>query len=128
MISSMTGYGRGEVSEMGITASAEVRSVNSRFLEITTHLPRTISMRENDIKEIVRAKFVRGKINVGVFINYESANEVPLKINLSAAKAYYKLLNNLRKAVKIQQKVNLEHLLNFSEFLEINEQTTEEGH
>ncbi len=121
MISSMTGYGRGEATEDRTTASAEVRSVNSRYLEVTSRLPRTLTLRENEVKELVRAKFVRGKISISLNVVHENANEVPLKINIAAAKAYYKLLNDLRKAVKIQSKVSLEHLLNFPEVLEIDE-------
>jgi len=121
MISSMTGYGRGEVTNGKTTATAEIRSVNSRYLEVTSRLPRTMSLRENEVKELVRTKFVRGKVNVALTVVHGNANEVPLKINTEAAKAYYKLLNDLRKAVKIQGKVSLEHLLNFPEVLEVNE-------
>ncbi|MEK7670276.1 MAG: DUF1732 domain-containing protein, partial [Bacteroidota bacterium] len=46
----------------------------------------------------------------------------PLKVNTSAAKSYFRLLNDLRKAVKLKEKVKLEHLLNFSEVLEAGEE------
>lgn len=122
MISSMTGYGQGEVSEGEITAAVEVRSVNSRFLDVTARLPRTLALRENDIKELIRKKVVRGKVSVVVTVDRESAS-APLKINAAAARTYYKLLNDLRKAVKLNEKVKLEHLLRFSEVLEADETT-----
>src|SRR6266849_1384444 len=118
MISSMTGFGRGEASANRVSAVAEVRSVNSRFLEVTSRLPRTMALRENDVKELVRTKFVRGKINVVVTVSQDNENEVPLKINPSAAKAYYKLLKDLSKAVKLKEKVTLAHLLHFPEVIE----------
>ncbi len=121
MISSMTGFGRGEVSKKGMTAVAEVRSVNNRFLEITSRLPRTVSLHENDVKELVRAKLNRGKVNIAVTIEYENTNEIPVKINPAAAKAYYKLLESLKNAVKIKEKVTLDHLLKFSEVLQADE-------
>ncbi len=114
----MTGYGRAELSKSGIAASAEVRSVNSRYLDITARLPRILSHREKDIKEIVRSFLSRGSVNITVKIEKESNGETPLKINTSAAKSYFRLLNELRKVVKVQEKVKLEHLLNFSEILE----------
>ncbi len=117
----MTGFGRAEVTEDRITATAEVRTVNSRFLEVNSRLPRTMPLRENDVKELIRTKFVRGKINIVLTIVHENDNDVPLKINVSAARAYHKLLNDLRKATKIQEKVSLEHLLKFPEVLEIDE-------
>jgi uncharacterized protein (TIGR00255 family) len=121
MISSMTGYGHGEASGEGITAIAEVRSVNSRYFEVNTRLPRSLSLRENDVREIVRTKAGRGKINVVVSIERESANGIPLKINKAAAKSYIKLLNDLRKTSGIKEKVTLDHLLKFSEVIEAGE-------
>lgn len=118
MISSMTGYGHGEVSEGEITATVEVRSVNSRYLEVTARLPRTLALRENDLKEVVRRKIARGKINILVSVKHESTVGSPLKVNTAAARIYYRLLDDLRKAVKLKEKVKLEHLLRFSDVLE----------
>jgi len=118
LISSMTGYGRSELSKRGTTVSVEVRSVNSRYLDVTTRLPRTLSHREKDVKDIVRSFMSRGNINVTVKLERESNGETPLKINASAAKSYYKLLTDLRKIVKSREAVKLEHLLSFSEILE----------
>ena len=114
----MTGYGRCELSKRGTTVSVEVRSVNSRYLDVTTRLPRTLSHREKDVKDIVRSFMSRGNINVTVKLERESNGETPLKINASAAKSYYKLLTDLRKIVKSREAVKLEHLLSFSEILE----------
>lgn len=114
----MTGYGRAELSKQGLTVSAEVRSVNSRYLEVTTRLPRTLSHREKDVKEIVRSFLSRGSLNVTVKVERELNGATQLRLNTSAAKSYYKLLNELRKAVRIREQVKLEHLLNFSEILE----------
>jgi len=121
MISSMTGYGRAEVTLNRITALAEVRSINSRHLEVFSRLPRTLSQRENDVKELVRTKFVRGKISVAITVVQENDNDLPLKINTSAVKAYVKLLTGLRKTIKSREKISLEHLLKFPEVLEFNE-------
>jgi uncharacterized protein (TIGR00255 family) len=125
MISSMTGYGHGEVSEGGVTAVAEIRSVNSRYFEVNTRLPRSLSLRENDVREIIRAKAGRGKTNVVISIERESANDIPLKVNKAAAKSYVKLLNELRKASGVKEKVTLDHLLKFSEVIEAGELQSE---
>ena len=125
MVTSMTGFGRAEVSKKGITVSAEVRSVNSRYLDLTLRLPRSLSQREKEVKDIVRTFLNRGNLNVTVKLAYESDGVVPLKVNKAAAKSYYKLLNEVRKAVKLREKVKLEHLLTFSEVLEPVEE--EEG-
>jgi len=121
MISSMTGYGHGEVVREGITAMADVRSVNNRFLEIVTRLPQSLLLRENNLKEVVRNKISRGKVNIAITIEHENQEEIPLRINRSAARAYYKLLTELRKSVNIRSPISLEHLLQFSDVIEIQE-------
>ncbi|MGA3244496.1 MAG: YicC/YloC family endoribonuclease [Bacteroidota bacterium] len=128
MIASMTGFGRAEVAKRGITASVEVRGVNSRYLDVTTRLPRLLSQREKDIKEIVRGCVNRGNLVVSVSVEEESDAIAPVAVNKLAAKAYIKLLNDLRKAAKIKEKVRLEHLLKFSEVFEVpkDEQSDEQ--
>ena len=119
MISSMTGYGKGEQSRGGTVASAEVRSVNSRYLEVASRLPRSISIRENDIKELVRAKFTRGKISVVIAISQDGAGGFPVRVNAAAAKGYVKMLTDLRRSIKSREKITLDHLLKFPEVLEV---------
>ncbi len=115
----MTGFGRAEVARRGFTATVEVRGVNSRYLDVTTRLPRMLSQREKDIKEIVRSCVNRGNLVVSVTLEEDSDGIAPVTVNKTAAKAYIKLLNELRKVAKIQEKVRLEHLLKFSEVFEV---------
>ena len=68
MISSMTGYGHGQASKKKTTAVAEVRTVNNRYLEVSSRLPRTLALRENDVKELIRTKLSRGKVSVSITI------------------------------------------------------------
>ncbi len=118
MIQSMTGYGRGECSKKNIAAVVELRSVNSRFFEFSSRLPRSLTLRENEIKEIIRSKLARGKISLTAAMQSETNGKLPLKVNTSAAKSYYKLLNQLRTSLKLKETVKLEHVLRFSEVLE----------
>jgi uncharacterized protein (TIGR00255 family) len=123
----MTGFGRAEVSKNGITVSTEVRSVNSRYLDLTLRLPRNFSQREKEMKDIVRTFLNRGNLNIIVKVEHDSNDVVPLKVNKAAAKSYYKLLNEIRKTVKLPEKVKLEHLLTFSDVLEtVDEEETDE--
>jgi uncharacterized protein (TIGR00255 family) len=118
MIASMTGFGRGEASGGGITVSVELRTVNSRFLEVTARLPRLLSMRENDVKELIRKKISRGKVSVVANVDKDGEGAASLEINSPAARAYYRLLVQLRKTLKLKETVKLEHLLQFSEIFE----------
>ena len=114
----MTGFGRGTASESGTTVLVELRTVNSRFLEMSARLPRSLSLRENDIKEHIRRRFTRGKVNLLVTVERGDNASIPLAINASAAKSYFKLLTQLRKSFKIRESVKLDHLLQFTEIFE----------
>lgn len=118
MVLSMTGFGRGEVTEKGVTGSVELRSVNSRFLEVVTRLPRALALRENDVKDAVRQRMSRGKVNVQVMIERETDGSVPVRLNVPVARAYATMLNQLRKTARIREAVKLEHLLQFSDIFE----------
>ncbi len=121
MISSMTGYGRGEAASGGITVAVEIRSVNSRFLEISARLPRSLILRENELKELVRRKVARGKLSMLVTVDRESEGGLPVSVDVAAARAYYRLLLDLRKAVKLRETVRLDHLLHFPEVMQQHE-------
>jgi uncharacterized protein (TIGR00255 family) len=95
----MTGFGRAEVSKQGITIGTEVRSVNSRYLDVALRAPRNITQREKELKDIIRTFLNRGNINIVIKIELDSNGAIPVKVNTAAAKSYYKLLNQLRKSI-----------------------------
>lgn len=123
----MTGYGRGEASKAGITASVEVKSVNSRFLEVTSRFPRSLSQREKEVKDIVRTVLSRGTVNVSIKTDLPKSKESKLRINVDAAKQVHRLLSDLKTKTKIKEEITLEHLLRFSEIMEpAEEEPTDE--
>lgn len=124
----MTGYGRGEVSTPELVAAVELRGVNSRFFEANMRLPRSLAHRENDVRDLIRAQVNRGKVSVTVALEHKAVAEIPIKINKSSARSYYKLLNDLKKALKLRERVTLDHLLKFSEVFEpeVGEESSEQ--
>lgn len=114
MILSMTGFGKGESTHGAITASAEIRSVNSRYLEINLRLPQSLSIRENEIREMIRQKFGRGKVSAAVSTN-DPKDEEGLTVNSESVARVLSMLKQLRKSAKISSPVRLEHLLAFKE-------------
>lgn len=115
MIISMTGYGRGEISANGVTVTVELRSVNNRFLEISTRMPRELNPRENDMREVVRRTLNRGKIHLNVSIDKQSSAVQAINIDPDVVNAYRDALEQIRKVAKIKESVTLSHLLHFSE-------------
>lgn len=113
MILSMTGFGRGSAQVGQTTATVEMRSVNSRYCEVSMRLPRVLADREADVQNLVRQALERGRINVQVQVEQATDATLPLRVDAEAARAYAQLLDQLRRAAGIEEPVRLEHLLNY---------------
>ena len=115
MISSMTGFGRGSAQVGAITATVEMRSVNNRYLDVPVRLPRALSGQETDAQALVKEAFDRGRIEVQVEVNRDTEDDLLIQVNAKAARAYGRLLADLREAAGIEEPVRLEHLIRYSE-------------
>lgn len=128
MIISMTGFGRSEATGDGVTVVAEARSVNNRFLEISTRIPRELNHRENDIRDIVRKILSRGKINLNISVETDKATVPTFTVDPELVKTYKDGLDAIRRAAKVRESVSLDHLLHFSDVLLQNEAAREGDH
>jgi uncharacterized protein (TIGR00255 family) len=118
----MTGFGRGQHSINGYEAVVEVRSLNHRFLDVAMRLPRGLGAYEQAVKDIVRTKVNRGRINVAVTLKSETETELGLNVDEETAYRYKHLLETLIKKLDLPGPVTLEHLLQFSDILTIAEE------
>lgn len=123
MLISMTGFGRGEAvhqAESGstTTVTAELRSVNSRFIEISVRLPRSMNEREFEVRETIRKALERGKISVNISVERQGVEDVPISINESAAKAYFNILDKLRTLTGVTAEIQLRDLTSFGDIFQ----------
>lgn len=105
MIKSMTGYGRGE--NIGkYHWIVEIRSVNHRFLDIFVRLPKPWLFLEEKVKNYIKGKIVRGRIDV--FINLYNENvPVNIKIDKTLVNNYYKKLIELKDEIGFEGPISL---------------------
>lgn len=115
MILSMTGFGKAEDSFDGKKYSIEIRSVNNRFCEISFKYPKFLFSRDFELKEIIKQRISRGKININLNIENGSDSDLNLIVNKEATKSYLKILKSLKKTIGTKEKIRLDHLLNFSD-------------
>lgn len=120
----MTGFGKSEGVYEDKHYTIEIRSVNSRFCEISLRYPKNLTPKDLELKEIVRQKLTRGKIFVSISLNYNGDNKINLTVNKDLVKEYAGILKNIKKAIGSKEKIKIEHLLHFSEILSA-EQTEE---
>src|SRR5690348_9315255 len=66
VIRSMTGFGAGRAQAGGESVAVELRSVNGKFCDVRTHLPRDLSGLEPVIAKIVKSRVARGVVDVSV--------------------------------------------------------------
>jgi uncharacterized protein (TIGR00255 family) len=96
----MTGYGRGEAMMNGLRLTAEVRSVNHRFCELSVRLPRALSALEGEARKLLTERLTRGKISLGVTWGGEGEQQAEpsgtLRLDAHAADSYVALLRELK--------------------------------
>lgn len=115
MIISMTGFGKASKSVQKLKVNVELRSINSKYLEVSCRLPMVFSDKESEIREIISQKVSRGKISVQLGIEKSANSEATIQVKPEAVKDYYKLLAGIKKTTGIKEEIKLEHILKFSE-------------
>lgn len=94
MIYSMTGYGKCSKEVNGKKITIEVRTLNSKGLDLNLKIPGLFREKENEIRNLISAKLDRGKVDF--WLNQEDLGEsANVKIDASLVKSYYKQLKKL---------------------------------
>lgn len=95
MVRSMTGYGRGEAAEDGVSVTVELRAVNNRYLDCTIKMPRAYLFAEDAMKERIQAGVGRGKVDVYVNVAHTAGDDTVVTVNEALAKGYIDALKRL---------------------------------
>ena len=96
---SMTGYGAGTAETADYRVVVEMKAVNQRFLEIALHMPRAFGAWEGDLRELIRTRVARGKLDVYVSFEDRSEKRYAVHVNEELARAYYAALGRVARAV-----------------------------
>lgn len=101
MIKSMTGFGWSGVNELGYEISIELKGVNHRYFDLHTRISRRYSFLEEKIKEELKKKLNRGRLEIS--INIEKTNDTVrnIKVDKGLALAYYESLKDLADNLNI---------------------------
>ena len=94
MTHSMTGYGKSEVTIGHLHVNIEIRSLNSKFLDLTLKIPTVFKEIDSSLRSLIKNELKRGKIELA--INYEKINSnSKITINKEQLKNYYKQLKKI---------------------------------
>ena len=115
MIISMTGFGRGEATENGITATVEIKSLNSRYLDLSIRLPQRLQDKELILKELVQKTISRGKLNINVHVTESDSGEPHIKVDEVKVKAYARILREVQEAAGIEGGLYVRNITGFGD-------------
>lgn len=117
---SMTGFGRALQEKNNRTYGVEIKSVNHRYNDINIKMPRTISYLEEKVKKEVSSKISRGKVDVYITFENNSAEGKNIKINKELAKIYIEELKELAIENRINDNIEVTEISKFPDVLTID--------
>ncbi|MFW5891103.1 MAG: YicC/YloC family endoribonuclease [bacterium] len=126
---SMTGYGNAEEQYEDFHLSVEIKSLNNRYLDINIKLPYIMNTYENSIRNIIKQKINRGKLDIMVNLN-EINHNFEIRPDLNLAEKFYdtykEILNHLnhkglRDNVRLFNLLNAEGVINIEERQNVEE-------
>ena len=87
MIQSMTGFGKSVLSLADKHISIEIKSLNSKSIDINTRIPQVYREKELDFRKLIAEQLQRGKVDFSIFIE-NTGTQTPSKINPNIVKSY----------------------------------------
>lgn len=121
----MTAFARCETDEQNLTVLTEIRSYNSRHLDIVLRLHHQYSAFENKIKKLA-AKFIsRGRLEISLQIKEDPNEDFAYELNNAKAKAYHEALCELKKKYGIDSDIALDLMISAGDIIKPVEEEKE---
>ena len=107
MVTSMTGFGRDKQTVAEYDITVEIKSVNHRYFEFSSRLPRAYQFMDEKLKSFCHDKISRGKVEVSVMVEDPSEDAVELEVNKQYADAYIKALHELAEEYGLKDDITV---------------------
>jgi len=117
MLSSMTGYGKGIIQKDDFTIEAEIKSLNSRYLDLSLRVPKFLLNKEFEIREKIKNRVKRGKVYLSVTVRKGELEEKFNEIDPAAVQVAVNILKDIKKSARITDKIKLSDILLFQSML-----------
>ncbi len=122
MVRSMTGFGRAKYSENGLNITVEFKSVNHRYFEFTSRLPKGYIFLDEKLKSFCQQKISRGKLEAAVIIEDNSEGATAVEVNTAYADAYLAAINGMSRRYHIKNDVKMSSLVMNPELFTVKRQ------
>ncbi|PLV60077.1 YicC/YloC family endoribonuclease [Thermotoga sp. KOL6] len=114
MIKSMTGFSRVEEVAGPYCFRVEIKSLNSRGLNLINQIPGYLSMKEIEMNTIVQEYIKRGKVQIRIHVKFLEPPKT-LEIDQKMVQAYHSVLEEIVNSLSLPEPVKLSDLLSFKE-------------
>lgn len=126
MIKSMTGFGRAVKEIDGYVISVELKSVNHRYFEFSSRIPRQYGFIEDKIKSFVNAKVARGKVDCFITIEALNTEAAQVAVNHTLAAAYVQALHVLADTYDLKKDFGASAISRFPDVLVVKKAEEDE--
>ena len=128
MIRSMTGYGRAQATVGTINVTVELKSVNHRYFEFNSRVPRNYGFLEEKLKSFVGSLVSRGKVECYVSVENLQDSDVEILVNHGLATSYLKAFRELaeRNEMDMRDDLALSTLVRNNDIFTVHKQEADE--
>jgi len=107
LIRSMTGYGRAVETIDGREITAELRSVNNRYLDCTVKMPRLYAFAEDSVKTHVKSAISRGKVDVFIAVNVMEDMQMRISVNHPVLEGYLSAMRSIASDYGVRDDISV---------------------
>lgn len=120
MMKSMTAFGRARASVGGKDVTAEIKSVNSRYLDCTAKISRSYSFLEERIKPYLQSKGLsRGKIDVYIGVEVVESEGAEISVDIGLAEGYIRALRDLKEKFDLRDDISVMGIARYPDVLTV---------
>lgn len=123
MVRSMTGFGRAKSAADGLGITVEFKSVNHRYFEFTSRLPKGYMFLDEKLKSFCQQKISRGKVEASVIIEDNTEGNTVVEVNDGYAEAYIAAIKKMSEQYHIKNDVKMSSLVGNPELFNVKKQS-----
>ena len=125
MIRSMTGYGQAEAARNDIKVSAELKSVNNRYLDVNVRLPRSLNAFESQVRNLLKKYAERGKIDCYISIEDTAEDRIKVIYDHAVAAQYLTALQKIAEEFSVPLNTDARSLAAYPDVLTLEQKETD---
>ena len=126
MVFSMTGYGRAQQVLHGRDITVEIKSVNARYFEYSSRIPRAYAWLDDRLKKQLAGSISRGKTELALTVAEVDGSGAQIRINEDLARQYLEALRGMAQALSLKDDVTVNTMTRFSDLFTVTKPELDE--